>query len=83
MDKGKWERGNRCQLIASSYTLVPKFKLISHALHSRDTINAKFLADLADVYVDGAVAHDHFITPYLIQDLITEINAAWLLGKQV
>jgi hypothetical protein len=52
------------------------FKLISHSFYRSDAINAEFLADLADMYIDSAVANNYIIAPNLAKDLITQKNAA-------
>ena len=38
-------------------------ELVAHALDGDDMVVADFLAQLADVHVDGAVAHDHLAAP--------------------
>ena len=45
-------------------------EFITYALNCRDTIQPEFLPDLADMHIDCAVAYDHLVAPYLVQDLI-------------
>ena len=35
------------------------------------------------MHVDGAVANDHFITPYLVEDLVAQEDATGFQGQQV
>lgn len=46
------------------------FEAIAYAFDGGDVVFADFLAEFADMYVDRAVAHDHFRAPYLGVDLV-------------
>ena len=47
-------------------TNILYFKFIPNALYRSDAVEVKFLADLADMYINGAVAYDHFGSPNLV-----------------
>ena len=52
-----------------------KIKLVSHALNGGDTINTKFLSYLPDMHINRPVTNDHFISPNLVQDLVSQENS--------
>ena len=52
-----------------------KIKLVSYALHGRDTVNAQFLPYFPDMHINGTVTNDHFISPNLVQDLVPQENS--------
>ena len=41
-------------------------KLIPNTFYGSDAVDVEFLPDLADVHINGAVAHDHFGAPDLV-----------------
>jgi hypothetical protein len=45
-------------------------EFIADSFYSGNTIQPKFLADLADMHIDRPVPNDHLVTPNLVQDLI-------------
>ena len=47
------------------------FKFISHSLYGSDAIDAEFLADLSDMYVDRAVTNNYIIAPNLAKNFIS------------
>ena len=44
-----------------------QFKLIANTYHRSDTIEVEFLPDLADMHIDGAIAHNYFGASNLVQ----------------
>ena len=54
----------------TGYACWSMFELVTYALDGGDAINAQFLTHFADMYVDGAVAHDDIRPPYLAEDFI-------------
>jgi hypothetical protein len=51
-------------------------KFITYAFYGGNAINPNLLPDLPDMHVNGAVAYDHIVPPYLAQDLITQEHPA-------
>src|SRR5436190_23273240 len=47
-----------------------ELEFISHSFYRGYAIDAKFLTDLSNMYIDGAVTNDYIIAPNLAQDLI-------------
>ena len=53
-----------------------KIKLVSHALYGGDTVNTQFLSYFPDMNINGTVTNDHFISPDLVQDLVSKENSS-------
>src|SRR5690348_3771203 len=45
-------------------------KLMPHSFYRGDQVNASFLTQLADMHINGTVAHYYFLSPYPVQDLV-------------
>ncbi len=58
-------------------------EFIADAFDGSDAIDAQFLADLADMHIDGTVSNDHIRTPDVVQYLVAEEDSAWFGGQQV
>ena len=52
-------------------------KFIPYTLYCSNTINAKFLPDLPDMYIYGTVTYNNIISPYLVENFIPEKHTAW------
>ncbi len=77
------ESSNYRTLVPCLLHLVPshlEFKFIPNSLHCCNAINTQFLTDFADVDINGAVANNYIITPYLVKYFIAKKNTAGLLG---
>jgi hypothetical protein len=58
-------------------------KFVAHSFYGGNAVYPQFLSDLANVYIDGAITYNNFITPYLVKDLISQKHAAWPMGQQI
>ncbi len=59
------------RLLAQYYHLLLCYagldiELITHAFYGGNAVQVKLLADLTDMNIDGAVAHNHIRAPYLV-----------------
>ncbi len=63
--------------------MLLQFEFVAYAFYGGDEVYAQFLADFADVHIDGAVSHDDFRAPYLVEDLVAEEYAAGFGGQEL
>jgi len=55
---------------------------LTHALHRADAVVADLLAQLADVHINGTVAHEDVVTPHPRVDLLPQEDLARLAHQQ-
>ena len=46
-------------------------EFIAHSFNGGNTIDAELLANFSNMNVDGTVANNYIVTPYLVKDLVT------------
>src|SRR5262245_51210950 len=59
-----------------------KIVLVPDTFDCFDAVLSQLFTKLPDVYIDGAVAHHHIVTPYALEDLVACKHLPGLGSKQ-